>query len=54
MILWTVPGMVVVGRSGIRAVSKFSSAILADLAMRGFANSDFAAMKMGMSGRHLR
>jgi hypothetical protein len=39
MILWTVPGIVVVGCSGIRAVSKFSSAILADLAMRGFAIS---------------
>ena len=39
MILSTVPGMVVLGRSGIRAVSRFSSAILADLAMRGLAIS---------------
>ena len=39
MILSTVPGTVVLGCSGIRAVSRFSSAILADLAMRGFAIS---------------
>ncbi len=39
MILSTSPGMVVLGRSGIREVSKFSSAILADLDMRGFAIS---------------
>ena len=36
MILSTVPGMVVLGCSGIRVVSRFSSAIFADLAMRGF------------------
>src|SRR6202022_4440043 len=39
IILSTVPGMVVLGCSGIRVVSKFSSAILADLALRGFAIS---------------
>ncbi|MHB8486288.1 MAG: hypothetical protein ACYDCM_11275 [Candidatus Acidiferrales bacterium] len=39
MILATVPGMVALGCSGIRPVSKFSSAILADFAMRGFAIS---------------
>ena len=39
IILLTVPGMVVLGGSEIRAVSKFSSAIFADLAMRGFAIS---------------
>ena len=39
MILSTVPGRLVLGCSGIRAVSRFSSAILADLAMRGLAIS---------------
>jgi len=39
MILLTVPGMVVLGRSGIRAGSRFRSAIFADLAMRGFSIS---------------
>ena len=39
MILSTVPGMVVLGCSRVRAVSRFSSVILADLAMRGFAIS---------------
>ena len=39
MILSTVPGMVVLGCSGIRPVSRFSSVILADLAIRGFAIS---------------
>jgi hypothetical protein len=39
MILSTVPGMLALGRIGMRAVSRFSSAILADLAMRGFAIS---------------
>ena len=36
MILSTVPGMVTLGCSGIRVASRFSSAIRADLAMRGF------------------
>jgi hypothetical protein len=35
MILSTVPGMVVLGRSEIRAAFRFSSVILADLAIRG-------------------
>lgn len=39
MILSTVPGTVALGWSGIRAASRFSSAILADLAIRGFAIS---------------
>jgi len=39
MIFATVPGMVTVGCSGIRAVSRFSFPSLADLAMRGFAIS---------------
>ena len=39
MILSAVPGMVVLGSSRVRAVSRFSSEILADLAMRGFAIS---------------
>jgi len=39
MIFSTVPGMVVLGRSGTRARSRFRSAILADLAMRGLAIS---------------
>jgi hypothetical protein len=50
MILWTVPGMVVVGCSGIRAVSRFSSAILADLAMRGFAISFLTLAVVELSG----
>jgi hypothetical protein len=36
MILSTVPGMLELAGSGIRVVSSFSSAIFADLAMRGF------------------
>jgi hypothetical protein len=43
MILLTVPGMVVLGCSAIRVVSKFSSAIRADLLMRGFAISFLTA-----------
>jgi hypothetical protein len=39
MILSTVPGIEVLGCSGTRATSKFSSAIRADFAMRGFAIS---------------
>jgi hypothetical protein len=39
MILWTVPGKVALGCSGMRDVSRFSSAILADLDIRGFAIS---------------
>lgn len=39
MILSTVPGMEMLGRSGIRVGSSFSSVIRADLATRGFAIS---------------
>jgi hypothetical protein len=39
MILSTIPGAVVLGCSRALAVSRFSSATLADLAMRGFAIS---------------
>ncbi len=39
MILTTVPPMVTIGGSGIRVVSTFSSAILADLVIGGFAIS---------------
>ncbi len=39
MILLTVPGIVTLGRSGIRSGSKSNSAILADLAICGFAIS---------------
>ena len=39
MILSTIPDMVVLGRSRIRVVTSFRSAILADLAIRGFAIS---------------
>ncbi len=50
MILSTVPGMVVLGCSGIRAVSRFSSAILADLAMRGFAISFLTLARVALPG----
>src|SRR5580693_1487766 len=39
IIFLTVPGIVVLGCSIFREVSRFSSAILADLAVRGFAIS---------------
>jgi len=39
MILSTVPGIEVLGCTGIRVISKFSSAIRVDFAMRGFAIS---------------
>jgi hypothetical protein len=45
----TVPGMVVLGCSGIRAVSRFSSASLADLAMRGFAISLLTLARVALS-----
>jgi hypothetical protein len=41
MILSTVPGRLVLGGSGIRAASRFRSAILADFEVRGFAISCF-------------
>jgi hypothetical protein len=43
MILSTVPGMLVLARAGIHELSRFTCAIFADLAMRGFAIS-FATM----------
>jgi len=39
MILLTVPGNLAPGCSGIREASRFSSAILADLVVRGYAIS---------------
>jgi hypothetical protein len=39
MILSTVPGMMALGCSRVRPVSRFSCAVLADLAMCGFAIS---------------
>src|ERR1700680_2647382 len=49
MILSTVPGIVVLGCSGIRAVSRFSSVILADLAMRGSAISFLTLERIALS-----
>ena len=49
MIFSTVPGIVALGCSEIRAVSKLSSAILADLAMRGFAISFLTLARVGVS-----
>ena len=54
MILSTVPGMVVLGCSGIRALSKFSSVILADLAMRGFAISFLTLARVTLTCSFLR
>lgn len=53
MILSTVPGMVTLGGSGIRVVSSFSSAILADLAMRGFAISFLILARVALPGSFL-
>ena len=53
MILSTVPGMVTLGGSGIRVVSSFSSAILADLAMRGFAISLLTLARVALPGSFL-
>jgi hypothetical protein len=50
MILSTVPGMVVLGCSRIRAVSRFSSAILPDLDMRGFAISFLTLARVELPG----
>jgi hypothetical protein len=41
MIVSTLPGKLVLGGSGIRAASRFRSAILADFEIRGFAISTF-------------
>jgi hypothetical protein len=50
MILSTVPAIEVLGCSGIRVISKFSSAIRADLAMRGFAISFLTLACVAVSG----
>ena len=49
IILSTVPGKVVLGRSRIRAVSRFNSAIRADLAMRGLAISFVTLARVAVS-----
>ena len=49
MILSTVPDIMVLGCSGIRAVSRFISATLADLAMRGFAISFVTLARVAVS-----
>ncbi|MGA7556851.1 MAG: hypothetical protein WBW54_24130, partial [Candidatus Acidiferrales bacterium] len=54
MIFSTVPGMVLLGCSGFRAVSRFSSAILADLAMRGLAISILTLARVELSAFFLR
>jgi len=46
-------GMVTLGCSGILVVSRFSSAILADLAMRGFAISFVTLVRVALSGSFL-
>lgn len=50
IILFTVPGMVVLGCSGVHAQSSFSSAILADLAIRGFAISFLTLARVSLPG----
>jgi len=52
MILSTVPGMLMLD-SETRAVSRFSSAILADLAMRGFAISFLTLARIALRGSFL-
>jgi len=59
MILSTVSGTLILGCSGNRAVSKFSSFILADLEIRGFAISFltlssvvFSSLAMSLSAHH--
>ena len=53
MILSTIPDKMVLGCSGIRVVSRFCSAILADLAMRGFAISFVTLARVMSSGAFL-
>ena len=53
MILSTVPVMTAVGCSGVRVVSRFTSAIFADLAMRGFAISFKMLARAASSGSFL-
>jgi hypothetical protein len=54
MILSTILGMVVLACSGIRAVSRFSSVILADLDIRGFAISFLTLLRIAFSRAFLR
>jgi hypothetical protein len=54
MILLTVPSTVVLGSAGIREVSRFSSAILADLVMRGFAISFTTLARVALADSLLR
>jgi hypothetical protein len=51
--LSTVPGIEVLGCSGIRVISKFSSAIRADFAMRGLVNSFLTLACVAISGSFL-
>jgi hypothetical protein len=53
MILSTVPGMVILGCSRIRVVSRFSSAILPDLAIRDFTISFFTLAGIASPGLFL-
>jgi hypothetical protein len=53
MILATVPGMVVLGGSEIRAVSRFSSAIFADLDIRGVAISFLTLARLALPSSFL-
>ena len=50
----TVPGVVAFGCSGIRIISRFSSAIFADLAMRGFAISFSTLTSVALMSSFLR
>ncbi len=53
MILSTIPDKMVLGCSGIRVVSRFSSVILADLVIRGFAISIVTLARVMSSGAFL-
>ena len=53
IILFTIPGIVVLSCSGIREVFRFTSAIFADLAMRGFAISFVTLARVASSDRVL-
>ncbi len=53
MIFLTVPGIDVLGCSGFRVVSRFISAILADLLMRGFAISCLTLSRVALADSFL-
>ena len=53
MILSTIPGMVVLAHSEIRAVFRFTSSLHADLAMRGLANSFLTLASVALSNSFL-